>query len=226
MFRRRRTAKQRQEHRIEQAEYVRRVRSGDPLAEALRNTNVTTPDPDAVKAQRERDAAIRELARTSEDPAPDRERVVCERHGWMPTPRIPGAPQPPPSQCPGCRAQAGVKPEGPPVYLNGSAPQREYPISEAAEALWEQKQAEREARGEVIAGRESERRALDRIAERRAEEEERERERDERASFYRNNPDPNAIYMPRRKRQRRSSSSRLARGVWRTNGRGNIEVEA
>jgi hypothetical protein len=168
MLKRRRTKRERERQLIEEAEITRRLRAGEPLA-ALANPNVIQPDPEAVKAVREHDDALHELARTSAlpDPAPDRERLACWKHPeWNPTRPFPGAPLPPPSECPMCLEEADARERelrGQVVYLDGGVPEKQ-PTSREALA-WERHKQELRERGLVLAGSEEERQAVARADE-------------------------------------------------------------
>src|SRR5947209_2124064 len=78
---------------------------------------------------------------------------VCTKHEWRPKPKFPGAPKPPMSLCPGCRAALEQKsePGGPPVYIGGY-PRPNPPIPELAERLWKSKREALRAEGVVLVG--------------------------------------------------------------------------
>lgn len=168
--------------------------------DVLKNKNVVTPDPEVAEAERERAAAVRELGRQTALPEASvtKRRYACSRHMWFGPER---GPTPPESMCPFCRSeQETPKPLGTTVWVGG-IPRPEVTVSPNAEALWEFELAQREARGEAIAGRHSETVALTRIDELRSEDREREEEKRERAEFYRTAP-LDAVYRPKRKRRR------------------------
>jgi hypothetical protein len=221
----RRTKKQLERERVEQAELARRVREDEPVEpvspDPLRTNVVTTPVlPEVVEYHKQ----IRELA-ASGLPAPDvtLRKFACEKHQWHgPDPR---KPTPPAALCPFCSAKPEPNETGH-YFSDGGGPVKDVPMSPAAEALWELRLQAREARGEVLPGRDAEDEALARIDRLRDEETAEMEEKQRRDDFYREHRgDPNAIYMPRR-RKRSSAQRRTAAAIWRTNERGNIEVDA
>jgi hypothetical protein len=123
---RRKTPKEREQQRVEQAEYARRVREGEPVSpDPLRNPNVVVPDPEVLDAQLEHRQQSRALKPLPDpDPTREHEPFACEKHQF----RGPvGRPTPVASLCPHCQAEwAAPKPVGPDVWVDGN-PQREFP---------------------------------------------------------------------------------------------------
>src|SRR4051812_12679435 len=96
----RKTKREREQARAEEAEQLRRLRDGEPIG-VLRNPNVVLPDPEAVAAVREHDRALRELVRASSRPEPAPERARCPKHPeWRPRRAFADAPLPAASECP------------------------------------------------------------------------------------------------------------------------------
>ena len=164
------TKAERERYRIEESERIRRFRAG----EEHREPNVVLPDPEAVKALRDYDRAVRDLVKQVLPPG-GVEPPSCEAHDWPPPgERGNGRPPKPASMCPDCLASAerGRRPAhsadiaNRPVFV--AHPQYPDPSAYGAQK-WEEHLERLEARGVLLAGSPQERAAVDRSDDLRAE---------------------------------------------------------
>lgn len=162
MLGRKKTRTERAEKRIEEAEFARRVRAGEPVVIATPEP-VGRPDPDVVEALADYQRALSAVAESSHllDPAP--EAPMCLKHAWSPPRRHPLQPRPAVVlSCPECLAEFDRKPVGPDVYVATST-SGVYPSRGAAprlDAAWEAHQDRLESDGAILAGREREERIV------------------------------------------------------------------
>src|SRR5262245_49187326 len=105
------------------------------------------PSPEAAEALREHARAERQVedTRAALD-ATGEELPVCELHGWNPPAPLPGAPRPPKSRCPDCRAEAPpsgevevIEVEHPAKTKQAALGELSYSYEEAAEQRAEQR---------------------------------------------------------------------------------------
>jgi hypothetical protein len=113
--------------------------------------------------------ALQRLERERGLPAPTGvDPAVCLRHNWRPHKKAWWIPWPRESQCPGCLAEHDVHDEGPPIYVDGYVPRREWrgELSPRHELLIDRNRER--SNGGVFPGSDAERDALERIDELRA----------------------------------------------------------
>jgi hypothetical protein len=163
MFRRK-TRAAREQERIEKAEFVRRVRTGE--------SDVRPADPDVTHAIAGYNRALHAAADASQLPEPslvEEEAVCCELHGWRPALRVSWQPLPPPSSCPKCARGTGHL-ERPPqkrdqyeVSPPGLLCEEDAPPLLAW--LWRKKVDELRRNGLVLPGSDEERHLIERMDE-------------------------------------------------------------
>lgn len=161
MLGRKKTSGERERERIEHAELSRRLRAGEDVSVVTRDAGVLRDIADYL-------TALRDLARSSYQPAPAPEPPVCEKHDWpAPSERANGRPHPPESMCPHCLEGARAKPAGPTVWVD-SPPRKETP--KKLDEAWDKHVEQLRASGVVLPGSQAEADAVRRSDDLRAQE--------------------------------------------------------